>query len=106
MIANQPKMDMRALTKVLEEARALQLRNGVTAREALALAMAQQRRVGNTHTPADPHDEDIEPLQINMPAASCLDALLPRDREPSIEEIREAWKECMDQISLCGEAGR
>lgn len=95
---------MSALTKVLEEARALQLRNGVTAREALALAMAQQRRASRTQD--SPQDEDIEPLQINMPAASCLDALLPRDREPSIEEIREAWKECMDQISLCGEVGR
>jgi hypothetical protein len=96
---------MRILTKVLEEARVLQLRNGVTAREALAMAVAQQRRagpVGETET----GNQFEAPLQIGMPAASCLDSLLPRDREPTIAEIREAWKECMEQVSLYGEGDR
>ena len=49
-------------------------------------------------------DEDnVGRLQIQMPAASSLDALLPRDREPTIEEIREAWKACTEQSSLNGE---
>ena len=92
---------MRALTKILEETRVLQLRNGVSTREALALVLAQQRRVQQA---AGTGQEDVgpRPLQIQLPAASRLDALLPRDREPTVEEIREAWKECTEQSSLFG----
>ena len=93
---------MSTLTKVLEEARTLQLRNGVTAREALALAMAAQRRTSRMAAAIHQHGCRV-PLQIQMPAASSLDALLPRDREPTIEEIREAWKACTEQSSLNGE---
>jgi len=82
------------LSKVLEEARALQLRQGITAREALALALANERRALRMDT-TDP--SDTQQRLINMPAAACLDARLPRDREPSVEEIREAWKECVEQ---------
>lgn len=95
---------MSTLTKILEEARALQLRNGVTAREALALAMAGQRRM--SRAPASIGDDDMVPMHVQMPAASCLDGLLPRDREPTIEEIREAWKACMEQSGLYGGAER
>ena len=92
---------MRALTKILEETRVLQIRNGVTTREALALALAQQRR--RLLMPGNVNEGDgAQPLQIQLPAASRLDALLPRDREPTMEEIREAWKECTEQSSLNG----
>ena len=96
---------MNALIKILEEARAMQYRNGVTMREALALAMANQRRVTRM-TEALHHGDSREPLQIQMPAAAYLDALLPRDREPTIDEIREAWKVCLEQSSLYGAAQR
>jgi hypothetical protein len=46
------------------------------------------------------------PLRIDMPAALRLDSLLPRDREPTMEEIREVWKECVEQSSLYGGAER
>ncbi len=92
---------MSALTKVLEDARALQLRNGVTIREALALAMANQRRICRM---ADAiRNCGNEPAHIDMPPASSLDARLPRDREPTIAEIRDAWKECMEQAGLWGD---
>ena len=64
---------MRALTKILEETRVLQIRNGVTTREALALALAQQRRL--RHMPGTANEGDgAQPLQIQLSAASRLDA--------------------------------
>ncbi len=82
------------LTTILEQARALQLRQGMTAREALALALANERRAQRELAAADA-GRDV--MRIAMPAAACLDSRLPRHREPSIEEIREAWQECMEQ---------
>lgn len=96
---------MNSLTQILEEARAMQLRNGFTMREALAIAMARRRRL--SYMPeASLEDGGPVPLRIQMPAALSLDALLPRDREPTIDEIREAWKECVEQSGLYGGAER
>lgn len=83
------------LARVLEQARALQLRQGMSAREALAMALANARRAKRL-TPAGDL-ADTQPIQAPLPSAACLDARLPRDREPSIEEIREAWNECLEQ---------
>ena len=83
------------LTTILEQARALQLRQGMTAREALALALANERRARRELAATDAGDHEV--MRISMPAGACLDARLPRHREPSIEEIREAWQECMEQ---------
>lgn len=90
---------MSTLTKVLEQARALQIRNGVSAREALALAMATQRRTSRMADAIRAGSERV-PFQTAMPAASCLDAMLPRDREPTVAEIRDAWNECVGQSIL------
>lgn len=90
---------MSTLTKVLEQARALQLRVGVTAREALALAMATQRRTSRMAEAIRAGSERV-PFQTAMPAASCLDAMLPRDREPTVAEIRDAWNECVGRSIL------
>jgi hypothetical protein len=96
---------MNSLTQILEEARAMQARNGYTMREALAIAMARRRRLSYMpETSAE--DGGPVPLRIQAPAALNLDALLPRDREPTLEEIREAWKECVEQSSLYGGAER
>lgn len=96
---------MNSLTQILEEARAMQLRNGFSMREALAIAMARRRRLSQM-AEASLEEGGPVPLRIQMPAALSLDALLPRDREPTIEEIREAWKECVEQSSLYGGAER
>lgn len=102
MITHQAeKLNMNALTKILDDAHEMQLRNGVSIREALALAMANQRRLSRM-ADAIRHGGD-EPLHARMPPASSLDARLPRDREPTIAEIRDAWKECMEQAGLLGE---
>jgi hypothetical protein len=84
-----------ALARVLEQARALQSRQGLSAREALAMALANVRRAKRLTPSGDL--ADTQPIQVPLPAAACLDARLPRDREPSIEEIREAWNECIEQ---------
>lgn len=95
---------MNSLTQILEEARAMQLRNGFSMREALAIAMARRRRLSQM-AEASLEEGGPVPLRIQMPAALSL-MLLPRDREPTIEEIREAWKECVEQSSLYGGAER
>lgn len=84
-----------ALTRILEQARALQLRQGISAREALAMALANARRAKRLTPSGDL--ADTQPMQMPLPSAACLDAQLPRDREPTIEEIREAWNECLEQ---------
>ena len=89
---------MNALTKLLEDIRALRLRNGFTTRDALAIALGNQWDA-NAITDKIDVIRDGLPTQIHLPAASCLAALLPRDREPTIEEIREAWQECVAQSS-------
>ncbi len=96
---------MNSLTQILEEARAMQLRNGFSMREALAIAMARRRRLSHLPDAGDGSGGPV-PLRIQTPAALNLDALLPRDREPTIDEIREAWKECVEQSSLYGGAER
>ena len=83
------------LTTILEQARVLQHRQGMTAREALSLALANERRSRQELAAIEAGDQEVQ--RISMPAAACLDARLPRHREPSIEEIREAWQECMEQ---------
>ena len=85
---------MSALGKVLEGARVMQLRHGVSMREALALAIASARR--SSRSLDTPHS-DTDAI-LRMPHAASLDALLPRNREPTIEEIREAWKHCVAQM--------
>ncbi|MEO8104260.1 MAG: hypothetical protein ABI790_17230 [Betaproteobacteria bacterium] len=95
------KPGMGELTKLLEEVQALRMRNGGSTRDALAQVMAnQQRSLGSSA--AAPDRSGNAALQIQLPAASRLDELLPRDREPTIEEIRQAWKECTEQASLYG----
>lgn len=84
-----------ALARILEQARALQARQGISAREALAMALANARRAKRL-TPSG-ELADTQPIQMPLPSAACLDARLPRDREPTIEEIREAWNECIEQ---------
>ncbi len=103
--ANQAETwDMNVLTKILDDACELQLRSGVSIREAVALAMANQRRLIRM-ADAIRHCGD-EPIHVQMPPASSLDARLPRDREPTIAEIRDAWKECMEQMGRWGETER
>jgi len=96
---------MAPLTKILEQARVLQLRTSVGKREAIALAMANERRTERNAGPVAGSDA-AKPMQLPLPAASCLDALLPRNREPTMDEIREAWKDCMEQSSVYLGEGR
>ena len=107
---------MAPLTRILEQARVLQLRKSVGKREAIAMALASQRRKernsemnkeadGGTQAGSDDAGESA-PTKLPLPAASCLDSLLPRNREPTMEEIREAWKECKEQSSLYQGEGR
>ena len=97
------KPGMNALTKLLEDVRALRLRNGFTTRDALEIALGNQWGA-NAVTDTIDDIRDGLPTQNHLPAASCLAALLPRDREPTIEEIREAWQECVAQCSQYGAA--
>ncbi|MEP7156617.1 MAG: hypothetical protein ABI905_12640 [Betaproteobacteria bacterium] len=98
---------MAPLTKILEQARVLQMRTRVGKREAIAMAMANERRSDRlSDTGAMRAANEPAPAQLQIPAASCLDALLPRNREPTMEEIREAWKDCMEQSSIYQGEGR
>lgn len=97
---------MAPLTKILEQARVLQLRTRVGKREAIALAMANQRRTERNAEASTEDSASSEPAAPPLPAASCLDALLPRNREPTMEEIREAWKDCMEQGNVFNAQGR
>ena len=107
---------MAPLTRILEQARVLQLRKSVGKREAIAMALANQRRkernsemskAANGETKEnDGGAGESATAKLPLPAASCLDSLLPRNREPTMEEIREAWKECMEQSSLYQGEGR
>ena len=91
---------MPSLTRILEVANALQLRDRLTRREALSRALTYAAH-DNALSPSPTHAEDAPmPLKILLPAAMSLDALLPHDREPTTEEIREAWKQCVEESSL------
>lgn len=79
---------MSALGKILEGARVLRLRQRLSMREALAMSLARERRRRQ--------GMDTTTLPV-LPSASRLDALLPRNREPTMEEIREAWQESLSE---------
>jgi hypothetical protein len=63
------------------------LRDKVAVRVAFKLLEAQMRE-GKIVLP-------LPPELGALPNPSCIEALLPKDRPPTDQEIREAWEKCL-----------